>query len=61
MSSSGMQTLYWLGIQPVQVISTCKGGLQAPPPPTKKGQTKPINLETCLVVVAVGDPSIPRS
>ena len=36
MSSTGMQTLYWLGIQSVQVISTCKGGLQAPPPPPKK-------------------------
>ena len=36
MSSSGMQTLNWLGIQSVQVISTCKGGLQAPPPPPQK-------------------------
>ena len=33
MSSSGMQTLYWLGIQSVQVKSSRKGGLQAPPPP----------------------------
>ena len=45
MSSSGMQTLYRLGIQSVQVKSSRKGGLQAPPP-LKKGQTKPINLET---------------
>ena len=54
MSSSGMQTLYWLGIKSVQVKSSRKGGLQAPPhpPPQKKGQRRPINLETCLVVVA---------
>ena len=64
MSSSGMQTLYWLGIKSVLftglVLSQWKSRAHVkedckhhpPPPPKKKGQRRPINLETCLVVVA---------